>query len=57
MDLVLYRLNISGLTVSSVMIALFFAVLWRSNRRAELRWWTYAWLANVAALLITSAFW
>jgi diguanylate cyclase (GGDEF)-like protein len=56
-DLVLYRLNISGLTISSVMIALFFAVLWRSNRRAELRWWTYGWLANVVALMITSAFW
>lgn len=57
MDLVLYRLNISGLTLSSVLIALFFAVLWRSNRRAELRWWTYGWIANVAALLATSAFW
>ena len=57
MDLVLYRLNISGLTASSVLIALFFAVLWRSNRRAELRWWTYGWAANVVALLITSAFW
>ena len=57
MELDPYRLNISGLTISSVMIALFFAVLWRSNRRAELRWWTYAWLANVAALMITSAFW
>jgi diguanylate cyclase (GGDEF)-like protein len=56
-DLVLYRLNISGLTISSVLIALFFAVLWRSNRRAELRWWTYAWAANVAALMMTSAFW
>jgi diguanylate cyclase (GGDEF)-like protein len=56
-DLVLYRLNISGLTVSSVLIAMFFAVLWRSNRRAELRWWTYGWAANVAALLITSVFW
>jgi diguanylate cyclase (GGDEF)-like protein len=56
-DLVLYRLNISGLTVSSVLIALFFAVLWRSNRRAELRWWTYGWAANVIALMITSAFW
>ena len=57
MDLVLYRLNISGLTASSVLIALFFAVLWRSNRRAELCWWTYGWAANVVALLITSAFW
>ena len=57
MDLALYRLNISGLTISSVLIALFFAVLWRSNRRAELRWWTYGWVANVLALVITSAFW
>src|SRR5688572_16495307 len=56
-DLVLYRLNISGLTVSSVLIALFFVVLWRSNTRAELRWWTYSWLANVVALVITSLFW
>jgi diguanylate cyclase (GGDEF)-like protein len=56
-DVVLYRLNISGLTISSVLIALFFAVLWRSNRRAELRWWTYGWVANVIALMITSAFW
>ena len=43
--------------MSSVLIALFFAVLWRSNRRAELRWWTYGWLANAAALILTSAFW
>ena len=57
MDVALYRLNISGLTVSSVLIALFFTVLWRSNRRAELRWWTYGWVANVVALMITSGFW
>jgi diguanylate cyclase (GGDEF)-like protein len=56
-DLVLYQPNIAGLTASSVLIALFFAVLWRSNRRAELRWWTYGWAANVVALLIASAFW
>ena len=57
MDVVLYRLNISGLTVSSVLIALFFTVLWRSNGRAELRWWTFGWVANVIALMVTSAFW
>jgi diguanylate cyclase (GGDEF)-like protein len=56
-ELDVYRLNISGLTLSGVMIAMFFAVLWRSNRRAELRWWTYAWVANVAAVMITGAFW
>src|SRR5688572_22094943 len=57
MDPALYGLNISGPTASSVLIALFFAVLWRSNRRAELRWWTYGWIANVIALMITTAFW
>ena len=57
MDLLLYQLNISGLTVTTVMITLFFAVLRRSIRRSEMRWWLYGWLANVAALVITSAFW
>ena len=57
MDLLLYQLNISGLTVTTVLIALFFAVLRRSVRRAEMRWWVHGWLANVAALVITSLFW
>lgn len=50
-------MNISGLAISTVMIALFFLVLRRSIRRVEMRWWTYGWLANAAALLITTAFW
>ena len=57
MDLLLYQLNISGLTVTTVMIALFFAVLRQWIRRAEMRWWVNGWLANVAALVITSLFW
>ena len=57
MDLTLYQLNISGLTVTTVMIALFFAVLRRSDRRLEMGWWMYGWLANVAALVLTSLFW
>ena len=57
MDLVLFQLNISGLTVTTVLIALFFAELRRSVRRAEMRWWVQGWLANVAALIITSLFW
>lgn len=56
-DVSLYRLNISGLAISTVMIALFFMVLRRSIRRSEMRWWTYGWLANVAALAATTAFW
>jgi len=56
-DVFLYQLNLSGLTASAVMIALFFAVLWHSNRRAEMRWWTYGWTANVVALWVTAVFW
>jgi diguanylate cyclase (GGDEF)-like protein len=56
-DLLLYQLNISGLTVTTVLIALFFIVLRRSIRRAEMRWWVHGWLANVVALVITSLFW
>ena len=40
-DLFLYQLNISGLTVLTALIASFFHVLRRSIRRAEMRWWTY----------------
>ena len=56
-DLLLYQLNISGLTVTTVLITLFFVVLRRSIRRAEMRWWVHGWLANVVALVITSLFW
>ncbi|MDB4906588.1 MAG: hypothetical protein JWO05_1372 [Gemmatimonadetes bacterium] len=48
----------TAIQVSSVlMIAVFFAVLSRSVRRAELRWWAQAWWANVAALAVTLTFW
>ena len=57
MDLLLYQLNISGLTVTTVLILLFFVVLRRSVRRVEMRWWVHGWLANVVALVITSLFW
>src|SRR5262245_45845957 len=39
------------------MIAVFFLVLSRSNRRAEMRWWTYGWFGNVVAMAITLVFW
>jgi diguanylate cyclase (GGDEF)-like protein len=38
-------------------IAVFFVVLGRSVRRAELRPWIRAWLANAGALTVTVAFW
>lgn len=39
------------------MIAVFFVVLARSVRRAELKPWAMAWVANVVALLVPIAFW
>ncbi|HUQ87556.1 MAG TPA: GGDEF domain-containing protein, partial [Vicinamibacterales bacterium] len=57
MELFLYRLNIWGLALTALMIAVFFLVLSRSNPRAEMRWWTAAWFANVAAMTITLGFW
>ena len=39
------------------MITVFFAVLRRTVRRAEVRWWVYAWAADLVALAVTLAFW
>jgi diguanylate cyclase (GGDEF)-like protein len=48
----------NAVQISSVlMIAVFFAVLWRSVRRAEMRWWVYAWSADFVALAVTLVFW
>ena len=57
LELFLYRLSIWGLALTALMIAVFFLVLSRSNPRAEMRWWTAAWFANVAAVTITLIFW
>jgi diguanylate cyclase (GGDEF)-like protein len=56
-ELFLYQLSIWGLVVTSWMIAIFFLVLTRSNRRAEMRWWTAGWFGNAAAMTITVIFW
>ena len=42
---------------SVLMIAVFFAVLWRSVPRAEMRWWVYAWTADFVAEAVTLTFW
>ena len=42
---------------SALVIAGYFVVLARSLRRPELHAWVIAWWANLAALLITIAFW
>jgi diguanylate cyclase (GGDEF)-like protein len=55
--LLLWRWSTIVQVTSLTMVAGFFAVLSRSNRRPELVWWTRAWLFNLVALLVTSAFW
>lgn len=55
--LLLWRWSTIVQVTSLAMVAGFFAVLSRSNRRPELVWWTRAWTANLLALLVTSAFW
>src|ERR1700682_4902211 len=57
MDLLLWRWSTTVQVTSLVMITVFFCVLGRSIRTAALRWWVRAWLANLAALAITSLFW
>lgn len=57
MELLLWRLSTATQITSTLMIAVFFVVLARSVRRAELRPWVTAWLANLGALVVTIAFW
>ncbi|MCC7125559.1 MAG: GGDEF domain-containing protein [Acidobacteria bacterium] len=57
MDLILWRWSTLVQLTSLVMVAAFFMVLARSVRRAEVRWWVMAWLANVIALSVTASFW
>ena len=57
MELLLWRWSTAVQVTSLVTIAVFFAALWRSSRRPELKWWIAAWVLNFAALAITAAFW
>ena len=57
MELLLWRWSTTAQITSAIVIAIFFVVLGRSVRRVELRPWVNAWLANLAALLVTSVFW
>ena len=49
-QLLLWQWSSAVQVTSLAMIAAFFALLARFNPRAELRWWTFAWLANLVAL-------
>ena len=57
MELLLWRWSTAAQITSAVMIVGFFLALARSIPRVELRPWTRAWLANLAALTATVAFW
>jgi diguanylate cyclase (GGDEF)-like protein len=57
MELLLWRWSTAVQATSLVTIALFFLVLARSVRLAEVRWWAIAWVANLAALGATLFFW
>jgi diguanylate cyclase (GGDEF)-like protein len=57
MELLLWRWSTAMQMTSAAMIAVFFAVLARTNRRAELKWWVRAWIANLVALSVTIAYW
>lgn len=57
MELLLYRWSTAVQITSDVMIAAFFVALALSLRRSELRPWVGAWLANLAALLVSTLFW
>lgn len=57
LELALWQWSNAVQITSVLMIAVFFAVLRRSVRRAEMRWWVYAWSADFAAEAVTLTFW
>lgn len=56
-QLLLWRWSTLVQLSSLAMIAAFFALLARTNPRAELKWWARAWAFNLLAILLTSLFW
>jgi diguanylate cyclase (GGDEF)-like protein len=56
-ELLLWRWSTTAQTASALMIAIFFLVLARSVRRAEMQTWVNAWLANLLAMVVTSILW
>ena len=57
LELALWQWSNAVQITSVLMIAVFFAVLSRSVRRAEMRWWVYAWSADFVAMAVTLVFW
>ena len=52
LELALWQWSNAVQITSVLMITVFFAVLGRTVRRAEVRWWLYAWAADLVALAI-----
>lgn len=57
MELLLWRWSTSVQITSELIIAVFFVVLARSMRRAELRAWVCGWVTNLMALAVAALFW
>ena len=57
MELLLWRWSTTVQVSSAVMIAAFFLALAPSVRRVEVRPWVGAWLANLAAMVVTVTYW
>jgi diguanylate cyclase (GGDEF)-like protein len=57
MDLLLWRWSTGVQFISLLMLAGFFLALSRSSPRAGVGWWSLAWLANLAALALTTSYW
>ena len=53
----LYRWSTGAQLVSVLMIALFYATLGRSTKRAALAWWARSWWCNFGALALTLLYW
>lgn len=56
-QLLLWRRSTLVQVSSLAMVAAFFALLARTNRGPELKWWARAWAFNLLAILFTSLFW
>jgi diguanylate cyclase (GGDEF)-like protein len=57
MELMLWRWSTTVQLSSLAIIAVFFAVLARTVRAAELRWWVLAWCADFFAITVALAYW
>jgi diguanylate cyclase (GGDEF)-like protein len=57
LELALWRWSTAVQVSSLATIAVFFAVLARSVRTGELRFWVFGWIANFTALAVALAYW